>query len=67
MPIYTYECKKGHEFDVQHSMDEKVSKCTVRVFVGKSTKKRDCKAEVTRIINFRGTISVQGGTPKFYS
>ncbi len=61
MPIYTYVCEKGHEFDTQQSMSDKPrTKCQVQ------EKKYPCGAPCKKIINFRGAIRVEGGTPKFY-
>jgi putative FmdB family regulatory protein len=59
MPTYSYECSKGHEFEVQQKIKEApLKKCTIK----------GCKAKVKRLINFNGAIIKKGSgwTPKFH-
>lgn len=49
MPIYNYECEKGHMFEVEHSIKaDPVKRCTWPDQINKDKK---CRAKVKRLIS----------------
>lgn len=51
MPLYEYQCTKGHHFEVQQSMsDAPLDRCLTR----------GCRAKAERLISLAG-FSLQGG------
>lgn len=51
MPTYTYRREDGTEFDVVHSMEDKLEKCP------------DTGQKVTRVINWQGQTIMRGWSP----
>ena len=51
MPLYEYQCTKGHHFEVQQSMsDVPLERCQMR----------GCRAKAERLISLAGGFSLQG-------
>lgn len=69
MPIYTYRCEDGHEFEIQQGInDEPLTTCGRPHLVYEGMPEVPCPRRVKRIIvpgtSFRLTGS--GWTPKFH-
>lgn len=54
MPIYDYKCEKDHEFETQHSINDKLEECPICAENNESTK-------VTRLIS-KGSSFVLNGS-----
>ena len=69
MPTYSYKCEEGHEFEVwQKITEEPLAECPHWINESDEFEPRQCKAKVSRQINFQGGIIKLGSgwTPKFH-